>query len=71
MESTSQVTVVTEFPVTVAVKAWLWLVVRAAREGLMATEAAPVEGGGVVAEPPPQPDITKAKRRSAEMNTVF
>jgi hypothetical protein len=70
MESTSQVTVVTEFPVTIAVKAWLWPVVRAAREGLMATEAMPVEGGGV-AEPPPQPAITKAKRRNAEIGAVF
>lgn len=41
MESTSHVTVVVGFPVTVAVKVWAWPVVRAARTGLMATEAEP------------------------------
>ena len=43
MESTSHVTVVTEFPVTVAVKAWLCPVVSAALTGLMDTEAVPPE----------------------------
>ena len=41
MESTSQLTQVTAFPVTVAVKGWLCPVVSAARSGLMDTEAEP------------------------------
>ena len=47
IESTSHVTVVRVLPVTVAVKAWLWPVVSAARTGLMATEA----------EPPPTTEV--------------
>src|ERR1700688_1004501 len=77
MESTSHVTVVTELPVTVAVKVCFWPVVRAARLGPMVTEAvpAPPEEGSVVVDwvacPPPQPTSNKGNTRNAEMNRAF
>ena len=73
MESTSQVTVVTELPATVAVKAWLWPVVRAARVGPTVTAillGVVGVGGGVVDCPPPQPSSNKGETRNAEMNRV-
>ncbi len=63
MESTSHVTLVTAFPVTVAVNVWPCPVVRATRTGLMATEAeppAPTAAIVIVAEAVFVPSATEA-----------